>query len=125
MIVGSTYEMEAPHDPQVWSCAAMACTWPKCVFRAFCVCSEMRMKSYTLSDLARKTSAVRHDAARAPVAITERNKPRFVLIAIEDYQALAQRTEDPRRAYLLEGIPPEEAELFDQALDRIVAGADD
>ncbi len=83
------------------------------------------MKSYTLSDLARKTSAVRHDAARAPVAITERNKPRFVLMAIEDYQALAQRTEDSRRAYLLEDIPPEGAELFDQALDRIVACADD
>lgn len=83
------------------------------------------MKSYALTDLARKSTEIRHDAARAPVTITERNKPRFVLMAIEDYQALTKRAEDPRRAYRLEDIPREEAELFDQALDRIIADASD
>jgi PHD/YefM family antitoxin component YafN of YafNO toxin-antitoxin module len=78
----------------------------------------MRMKSYSLSELARKTSAVCRDAGLAPVAINERNKPRFVLMAIEDFQALVQRAERP---YRLEDMPPEEAKLFVQALDKAVA----
>lgn len=69
----------------------------------------MRAKSYILPDLARNISAVCHDAALVPVIITERNKPRFVLMAIEDYRALTRRAEDPRRAYRIEDIPPEEA----------------
>ena len=81
------------------------------------------MKSYTLSDLARKTSAVLHDAARAPVAITERNKARFVLMAIEDFQSLVQRAERP---YRLEDMPPEEVKLFKRGLDAMIADdADD
>ncbi len=81
------------------------------------------MKSYSLSDLARKTSAVLHDAARAPVAITERNKPRFVLMAIEDFQSLVQRAERP---YRLEDMPPEDVELFKRGLDAMIADdADD
>ena len=82
----------------------------------------MRMKSYTLSELARKTSAVRHDTARAPVTITERNKPRFVLMAIEDFHDLVERAERPYRL----ADRPEEAELFVRGLDRAIAeDADD
>ena len=83
------------------------------------------MKSYPLSELARNTSAVRHDAARAPVAITERNKTRFVLMAIEDYVALAQRAQDPRRAFLLEDITAEDFALLEHGLDAIIADVAD
>jgi prevent-host-death family protein len=83
------------------------------------------MKSYPLSELARNASAVRHEAARAPVAITERNKPRFVLMAIEDYQALAQRAQDPRHAFLLKDITAEDAALLERGLDAIIADAAD
>jgi PHD/YefM family antitoxin component YafN of YafNO toxin-antitoxin module len=75
------------------------------------------MKSYALSELVRNTSAVRHHAARAPVAITERNKPRFVLMAIEDFHDLVQRAERPYRL----ADRPEEAELFVRRLDRAIA----
>jgi prevent-host-death family protein len=83
------------------------------------------MKSYPVTELARNSTEIRHDATRAPVTITERNKPRFVLMAIEDYEALTKRAEDPRRAYSLDEIPPEEGELFDRALDRIIESASD
>ena len=83
------------------------------------------MKSYPVTELARNSTEIRHDATRAPVTITERNKPRFVLMAIEDYRALTKRAEDPRRAYRLEDIPAEEADRFDRALDAIIAEADD
>ncbi len=79
------------------------------------------MKSYALSQLARKSSAVRHDAARAPVAITERNKPRFVLMAIEDFHDLVRRAERPYRLADM----PEEAALFAKELDRIIASGED
>ena len=81
------------------------------------------MKSYTLSDLTRNISAVRHDAARAPVVITERGKPRFVLMAVEDFQALVQRAERP---YRLGDMSAEEAELFVRGLDAAITDdADD
>lgn len=79
------------------------------------------MKSYALSQLIRRISAVRHDAARAPVIITERNKPRFVLMAIEDFHDLARRAERP---YLL-ADRPEEAKLVARELDRIIASGED
>jgi PHD/YefM family antitoxin component YafN of YafNO toxin-antitoxin module len=47
------------------------------------------MKCFALADLAHDPSAIRHEAALAPVALTERDAPRFVLMAIEDYQRLS------------------------------------
>jgi prevent-host-death family protein len=70
------------------------------------------MKSFPLSDLSRNTAAVRHEAARGPVAITERNTPRFVLMAIEDFERLAGRREDSRRAYRLADMPADDAAML-------------
>jgi prevent-host-death family protein len=82
------------------------------------------MKSFPLSDLARNTAAVRHEAARAPVAITERNTPRFVLMAIEDFERLTGQRNDPRRAYKLNDMPPEDAELLIAGLAPHILEAD-
>ena len=82
------------------------------------------MRSFPLSELARNTSAVRHEAARAPVTITERNTPRFVLMAIEDFEKLTARVEDPRRAYKLRDMPKDDAELLIAGLDRHILDAD-
>ncbi len=82
------------------------------------------MKSFPLSDLARNTSAVRHEAARAPVAITERNTPRFVLMAIEDFEKLTGRQGDTRRAYKLRDMPAEDADLLIAGLDSHILDAD-
>ena len=55
------------------------------------------MKRLNFSALIRNTAAVKHEAARAPVAITERNTPRFVLMAIEDFEILTARARDPSK----------------------------
>ncbi len=44
------------------------------------------MVRYTTSDLSRKSGDIIADALRSPVTITQRNKPRLVLISIEDYR---------------------------------------
>jgi len=55
------------------------------------------VQEFKVSDLARNSTDVRYAAARGPVMITERNKPRFVIMSYEDFQTLRDRTEDPRR----------------------------
>ena len=78
------------------------------------------MKTYALSDLARNTAAIRHDAARAPVTITERNKPRFVLMAIEDFEKLTARGQDSRRALSVKDMPAEDAAMLASGLDALI-----
>jgi prevent-host-death family protein len=85
----------------------------------------MPMKSYPVTELARNSTEIRHDATRAPVTITERNKPRFVLMAIEDYEALTKRAEDPRRAFLLKDITAEDRALLERGLAAAAAEDDD
>jgi prevent-host-death family protein len=82
------------------------------------------MKSFPLSELTRNSAAVRHEATRAPVTITDRNAPRFVLMAIEDYQKLTTRSEDPRRAFKLGHMPAEDRELLLSGLDRLIGDGD-
>lgn len=48
----------------------------------------LQMPTYTTSDLSRKSGDVIADALRRPVTITQRNKPRLVLLSIEDFRRL-------------------------------------
>ncbi len=82
------------------------------------------MQSFRLSDLARSTAAVRHAATRGPVTITERNTPRFVLLAVEDFETLTRRAEDPRRASKVRDLPDEETALLLAGLERNILADD-
>ncbi len=52
-----------------------------------------------------------HAATREPVAITHHRRPRYVLMAIEDYERLTQAA-DPRRVFGSGEAPPDIVELF-------------
>lgn len=80
------------------------------------------MQSFRLSDLARSTAAVRYAATRGPVTITDRNTPRFVLLAVEDFETLTRRAEDPRRAFKVKDLPEDEAALLLAGLGRNILG---
>jgi prevent-host-death family protein len=67
------------------------------------------MAQYSTSDLSRKSGDIIAEALRRPVTITQRNKPRLVLLNIEDYRKLAARG-DTRTTGRLETMPDE---LFD------------
>ncbi len=47
-----------------------------------------RNRSYTTSDLSRKSGDIIAEALRHPVTITQRSKPRLVILNIDDYERL-------------------------------------
>ena len=84
------------------------------------------MRAFSTVELLRDLKTVTHAATRAPVTITQHRKPRFVMMAIEDYEKLQQGgNPDPRRAYRTSETPPELKELLLAELDRIADGRDD
>lgn len=82
------------------------------------------MSSYSTSDLSRKSGDIIAEALRHPVTITQRSKPRLVLMNIEDYERLI-RAADPRRAYRTDQTPDEIRDFLLPALDEILEGVDD
>lgn len=68
------------------------------------------MNTYSTSDLSRRAGDIIADAIRHPVTITQRNKPRLVLLSIEDYRRLTELA-DTRSTGTIETMP---AELFDE-----------
>jgi prevent-host-death family protein len=74
------------------------------------------MTTYSTSDLSRKSGDITAEALRRPVTITQRNKPRLVLLSIEDYRRLTARA-DTRKAGRLETMPGDLFEEVKKAVD--------
>lgn len=74
------------------------------------------MARYTTSDLSRKSGDIIADALRSPVTITQRNKPRLVLLSIEDYRRLTAHG-DTREAGTLAGMSDKDFADFRRAVD--------
>ncbi|TCU14871.1 type II toxin-antitoxin system prevent-host-death family antitoxin [Rhizobium sullae] len=72
--------------------------------------------SYSTSDLSRKSGDIIAEALRHPVTITQRNKPRLVLLNIDDYERL-MRQSDARTVGRLETMPRELLDEFEAAVD--------
>ncbi len=72
--------------------------------------------SYSTSDLSRKSGDIIAEALRHPVTITQRNKPRLVLLNIDDYERL-MRQSDARTVGTLETMPRELFDEFEAAVD--------
>ncbi|WVT77983.1 type II toxin-antitoxin system prevent-host-death family antitoxin (plasmid) [Sinorhizobium chiapasense] len=72
--------------------------------------------SYSTSDLSRKSGDIIAEALRHPVTITQRNKPRLVLLNIDDYERL-MRQSDTRSAGTLETMSREMLDEFEAAVD--------
>jgi PHD/YefM family antitoxin component YafN of YafNO toxin-antitoxin module len=82
------------------------------------------MREFTTVELLRDLKTVTHAAAREPVAITQHRKPRFILMALEDFERLKAINPDPRRVYRIDETPPELASLIADSLDKIIVGED-
>ncbi len=81
------------------------------------------MRSFSTSELVRDIREVTHAASRAPVAITQHKKARFILMAVEDFERL-KGVSDPRRVYGAGEAPQELADLFLPDLERLAADND-
>lgn len=81
------------------------------------------MKSFSTGDLSRRIGDVTHAASKAPVAITHHSKPRYVLLATEEFMKLRQAGKS-RRAYLLEDTPDDLAEEMLSQMEAYLAKGD-
>jgi len=72
--------------------------------------------SYSTSELSRKSGDIIAEALRRPVTITQRNKPRLVLLNIEDYERL-MRQSDARSGGTIETMPDSLLAEFENAVD--------
>lgn len=75
-----------------------------------------RRVSYTTSDLSRKSGDIIAEALRRPVTITQRNKPRLVLLNIDDYERL-MRQSDARSTGTIETMSDDLLAEFETAVD--------
>jgi prevent-host-death family protein len=85
---------------------------------------ELNMTRYTTSDLSRKSGDIIAEALRKPVTITQRNKPRLVLLNIEDYRRLTARG-DARKTGTLAAMSDQEFAEFRRAVDAYAAEGDE
>src|SRR5262249_10806637 len=85
---------------------------------------DWHMTEYSTSDLSRRSGDIIAEALRRPVTITQRNKPRLVLLSIEDYRWLTARSET-RKAGRLETMPDELFEDVKHAVDANERDGDD
>lgn len=60
--------------------------------------------TFTTSDFSRKSGDIIAEALRRPVTITQRSKPRLVILNIEDYERM-RRQADTRMIGTLETMP--------------------
>ena len=75
--------------------------------------------SYSTSDLSRKSGDIIAEALRHPVTITQRNKPRLVLLNIEDYERLMKQS-DRRIVDTIETMSDELFAEFENAVEAYV-----
>lgn len=74
------------------------------------------MKTFSTSDLSRRSGDIIAEAMQNPITLTQRNKPRLVLLTVEEYEFM-RKASDHRRAYTLETIPDDLFEDMKQALE--------
>ncbi|TJV26009.1 MAG: type II toxin-antitoxin system Phd/YefM family antitoxin [Mesorhizobium sp.] len=70
------------------------------------------MKNYPSTDLKQNLGDVLAAASQQPVSITRHNKPRYVLMSIEAYEA--RFGNDSRRVYAAEDAPIEHIEMLEE-----------
>jgi prevent-host-death family protein len=80
--------------------------------------------TFSTSDLSRKSGDIIAEALRRPVTITQRNKPRLVLMNVEDYARMRARG-DTRKVGTLESMDDELFEQVKAAVEAYAAVEDD
>ncbi|TFF17785.1 type II toxin-antitoxin system prevent-host-death family antitoxin [Jiella endophytica] len=83
----------------------------------------MAHETYSTSDLSRRSGDVISEALRRPVTITQRRKPRLVLLSIEDYERLLSGRS--QRSGTLESMSDELLEEVEEAIAVYAEEAED
>lgn len=72
--------------------------------------------TFTTSDLSRKSGDIIAEAMRGPVTITQRNKPRLVLMSVQHFELLREHG-DTRKVYRTEDMPDDLRAELAEALE--------
>jgi prevent-host-death family protein len=78
---------------------------------------------FTTSDLSRRSGDIIAEAMRQPVTITQRDKPRLVIMNVEDYQQLMEYA-DHRRVLTIDTIDDELLEKIEKAVEEYANSED-
>ena len=81
----------------------------------------MGHRTYSTSDLSRKSGDIIADALHSPVTITQRNKPRLIILNIEDYQRLKAKA-DPRKIGTIDSMPDDLLLEIERAVESYAEG---
>jgi prevent-host-death family protein len=81
------------------------------------------MRSFSTSDLSRKSGDVIASALQGPVSIVQRGKPRLIMLSVEEYESLLGQG-SRRIAGATSEMPLALAEDVDRALSVFLAGSD-
>lgn len=72
---------------------------------------------FSTADLSRKIGDVTHAASSAPITITHHNKPRYVMMSVEDFERI-----NPQKSYSLENLPENVADMLLESIDDFLSG---
>jgi prevent-host-death family protein len=78
-----------------------------------------RKRIFSTADLSRHIGDVTHAASEAPITITHHNKPRYILMSVEDFERI-----NPQKSYSVEDMPGDLAEAMIEAIDEFLSGKD-
>jgi len=77
------------------------------------------MQTYPAADLARNTGEVLRAATVAPVTITKHRKDCYVVMSVDQYQALTKGRET-QRAFAVADMPDDLGALLDKGLEDLL-----
>jgi prevent-host-death family protein len=81
------------------------------------------MIAFSTTDLSRKSGDVVAAALRGPITLTQHNKPRLVVLSVEEYELLtARKASDTRTAGLTKDMPADLIEDFRTAALAYIQG---
>ena len=66
-------------------------------FAAYTALLYMKAMRYSTSDLSRKSGDIIARALQGPITITQRGKPRLILMSVEEFNRLTKKREDMDR----------------------------
>ena len=74
------------------------------------------MVEFPSTAITRKSGELLDLADRGPVTITRYNRPRYVMMRIEEYSELHERAQDPRQAYSVDEAPEEHLAMLEESI---------
>lgn len=78
---------------------------------------ERIVRTFSTSDLSRKSGDIIASALQSPVSISQRGKPRLIMLSVEQYEALTTHSADERLVGATADMPADLVQDIESAID--------